>query len=166
MFLFNDRYKKEVKEIEAMVRQLRFHNRRFQNHMREFGVCYLKRDAILNNISVIKDFDDSLQFGGDYELLIGKEAEFVKKRDFAEDVKKCIFNKYVALIGFYNDLKIVYDDNDVAKSIFINTIYGLRLPSKASYGRQQYLMSLYDKLEKEFNILNSIVFKEREINHE
>ena len=165
MFLFNDRYKKEVKEIEAMIRQLRFHNKRFQNHMREFGVCYLKRDAILNNISVIKDFDDSLQFGGDYELLIGKEAEFVKKRDFAEDVKKCIFNKYVALIGFYNDLKIVYD-NDVAKSIFINTIYGLRLPSKSSNGRYQYLLSLYDKLEKEFNILNSIIFKEREINHE
>lgn len=166
MFLFNDRYKKEVKEIEAMIRQLRFHNRRFLNHMKEFGVCYLKKDSILNNISAIKDFDDSLRIGGDYELLSGKDAEVVKQRGFSEGVKKCIVSKYYSLVTLYIKTKFSYDDEEIAKGIFVNAVYGLILPSKASNGRKKYLMSLFDKLEKEFDILNSIVFKEREINHE
>lgn len=149
-----------------MIRQLRFHNRRFKNHMREFGVCYLKRDSILNNISAINDFDDSLRIGGDYELLSGKEAEIVKQRGFSEGVKKYIVSKYYSLVTLYQKSKFLYDDEEIVKEIFVNAVYGLRLSSKASYGRQQYLMSLYDKLEKEFNILKSIVFKEREINHE
>lgn len=160
MFLFNDRYKKEVKEIEAMIRQLRFHNRRFLNHMKEFGVCYFEKESVINDIVV--GHNDSLQIGGNYELLTGKKAEFVREHDLATNAKNSIFNKYFTLIALYKDLKTFYNDEYVAKSIFINAVYGLTLPSKTSYGRRLYLMSLYDKLEKEFNILNSIVFKESE----
>lgn len=163
MFNFNERYKKEVKEIEAMIRQLRFHNTRFQNHMREFGVCYLKKESVFNDIHTAFASDDSLTIGGDYELMVGKEAEFVKEHDFAMDVKKCVFSKYITLVSVYKDLRTLYNDADTAKGFFVNAVYGFRMPSKAVNGRYQYLLSLYDKLLVEFEILNSIVFKDCEI---
>ena len=166
MFLFNDRYKKEVKEIEAMIRQLRFHNRRFLNHMKEFGVCYLKKESVFNDIHTAIVNNNSLTIGFDHELLTGKEAEFVQEHNFAMDVKKCVFSKYITLVSLYKDLRTLYNGDDVSKGFFFNAVYGLRMPSKLTNGRYQYLMSLYDKLLVEFEVFNSIIFKEREINHE
>ena len=163
MFNFNERYRKEVKEIEAMIRQLRFHNTRFQNHMREFGVCYLKKESVFDDIHTAFMNNNSLTIGGDYELLEGKEAEYVKGHDFAMDVKKCVFSKYITLVSVYKDLKILYNNADTAKGFFVNAVYGLRIPSKAVNGRYQYLLSLYDKLLVEFEVFNSIVFKDYEV---
>ena len=165
MFMFNERYKKEVKEIEAMIRQLRFHNTRFQNHMREFGVCSLEKESVFDNICIDPVFisSDSLTIGFDHELLTGKEAEFVKKHNLVIDVKQHIFGKYITLVSLYKDLRILYNDADVAKSFFVSAVYGLRMPSKLSNGRYKYLLSLYDKLLVEFEVFNSIVFKDYEV---